>query len=134
VHSELEALASRARPGATASSGLIRTEDAYYYSHHSPVVLPAWRVIYTGRDRTRLYFDPDTGELVDYVDGPARSFRWWHSALHSFDFASALRLRPVWDIVVLPLMAGVTILCLIGLWLGIRRIDRTIKRARSRIT
>ncbi len=133
-HAELDALAARARPGAAASSGLIRVEDAYHYSHHSSVVLPAWRVIYADGDRTRFYFDPRTGELVDYVDGPARSFRWWHSALHSFDFAPALRLRPVWDIVVLPLMAGVTILCLIGLWLGIRRVGRTIKRSGTRIT
>jgi uncharacterized iron-regulated membrane protein len=131
---ELDTLAARARPGTVASAGLIRAEDAYHYAHHDSVVLPVWRIVYADGQRMRLYFDPRTGELVDYVDGPIRTYRWWHSALHSFDFAPVLRARPVWDIVVLPLMAGVTILCLIGLWLGVRRLGRTIKKRETRIT
>jgi len=132
---ELDALAGRARAGAeVASARLITAEDAYYYAHHNPVTLPAWRVIYADRDLTRLYFDPRTGELVRFADGGAQAFRWWHSALHSLDFASVLRSRPVWDIVVLPLMIGVTVLCLIGLWLGVRRLVRTVRRTRVRKT
>jgi hypothetical protein len=127
-HSELDALAATARPGKEHAAGLIREEDAYYYGHHAEVALPAWRVIYAGKDRTRFYFDPRTGELVGYADAPLRAFRWWHSALHSFDFASTLRLRPVWDIVVLPLMLGVTLLCFIGVWLGWKRLSRAVKR------
>jgi hypothetical protein len=124
---ELDAIASRGRPDAFTST-LIRTEDAYHYSHHGSIVLPAWRVIYQNDERTRLYVDPRTGELINYVDAGSREFRWWHLALHRFDFASGLRARPVWDIVVLPLMIGVTLLCLIGVWLGWKRLAHTFRR------
>jgi hypothetical protein len=35
-----------------------------------------------------------------------------------------LRVRPVWDLVVLLLLAGVTGVCVTGAWLGIQRIVR----------
>jgi hypothetical protein len=125
--SDLDALGSRARKEPF-TSALIRAEDAYHYAHHGTVVLPAWRVIYDNDEQTRLYFDPRTGELINFVDSGGRSFRWWHLALHRFDFAAGLRARPVWDVVVLPLMIGVTLLCFIGLWLGWKRLMHTFKR------
>ncbi len=42
--------------GPVASQGIMRTEDAYYFTHHEAVTLPAWRVIRT--DGTRVYLDP----------------------------------------------------------------------------
>lgn len=126
---ELRRLAGLARPGAQIlSQELIAAPDAYHYSHHNDVVLPAWRLIYTGEDQTRFYFDPRTGELINFADAPTRSFRWWHLGLHRFDFP-ILRERPVWDLVVVPLMLGVSLLCLIGLWLGMRRLLRARRRA-----
>jgi hypothetical protein len=124
---DLDAIAARAR-SEPFKSALIRSEDAYHFAHHGSVVLPAWRVIYRNDERTRLYFDPRSGELVNYVDTESREFRWWHLALHRFDFAAGLRERPVWDMVVLPLMIGVTLLCLIGLWLGWKRLAKTVKQ------
>ena len=107
-----------------ASQGLIARGDAYHYSHHStPAVLPAWRVIYGDKDATRLYFDPRTGELIGFVDADSRAFRWWHLALHRLDF-SGLRERPLWDVVMLPLLAGVSLLCLLGAWMGAKRLTR----------
>lgn len=131
---ELDALARRARRDVPALTGMIRAGDSYHYAHHRSVVLPAWRVIYEDEGHTRLYFDPRTGELVGYADASARAYRWLHSALHTFDFAPVLRSRPVWDVVVLPLIAGVSFLCLIGVWLGARRLGRTVKWRQTRIT
>jgi uncharacterized iron-regulated membrane protein len=81
-------------------------------------------VIYADKARTRLYFDPRTGELVDYVDPAARGFRWWHLALHRLDF-SAISARPLWDAVMLVLLAGVALVCGIGAWMGGRRLLRS---------
>ena len=120
---ELAALA--AAPGLpVASQGLITEGDAYHYGHHStPALLPAYRVIYADAEATRLYLDPRTGELIDFVDSGSRSFRWWHSGLHRLDF-SGLRERPVWDLVTLPLLAGVAVVCVLGGWMGWRRMTR----------
>ena len=122
---DLAQLGHRARPDTPiASQGLIARGDAYHYSHHStPALLPAWRVIYGDQDATRLYFDPRTGELIGFVDADSRAFRWWHLALHRLD-VSGLRERPLWDAVMLPLLAGVSLLCLLGAWMGAKRLAR----------
>jgi len=122
---ELAAIARAARPGIPiVSAGLITEGDAYHYNHHStPALLPAYRVIYGDAEGTRLYLDPRTGELVDFVDSGARSFRWWHLALHRLDL-NGLRERPLWDLVTLPLLAGTALMCLLGAWMGVRRLRR----------
>jgi hypothetical protein len=128
---ELAQLGHMAKPDTPiASQGLIAQGDAYHYSHHStPARLPAWRVIYGDKDATRLYFDPGTGEVIGFVDAESRAFRWWHLALHRLDF-SGLRERPLWDAVMLPLLAGVSLLCLLGAWMGAKRLTR---RRRSKV-
>jgi hypothetical protein len=132
AQAELAAMAARAQPGAPiASQGLIAEGDAYHYDHHStPALLPAWRVIYGDAEHTRLYLDPRTGELIDFVDDPSRGFRWWHLALHRLDFGG-LNARPLWDLVTLPLLAGVSLVCLLGVWMGARRLLRRERRRRA---
>lgn len=103
--------------------GLITAGDAYHYSHHGEPFRPAWRAIYADAEATRAYLDPRTGELIDYVDSGSRQFRWWHLALHRLDFAG-LNARPLWDILMLPLMAGIALLCGLGVWMGVRRLRR----------
>ena len=121
---ELAVMARRARPGvALASEGLIRDGDAYHYSHHSAAILPAWRIVYADAEQTRLYLDPHTAEPIGFVDAGSRQFRWWHLALHRLDFAG-LNARPLWDLVMLPLIAGIALVCLLGVWMGVRRLLR----------
>jgi uncharacterized iron-regulated membrane protein len=125
TEAELAVRARLMRPEARiASHGLIDTPDAYYYGHKREVPLPAYRIVYADAEQTRFYFDPRTGELVNYVDAAGRGYRWWFNALHRMDFADWLRQRPWWDIVTLPLMLGVSLLTLIGLAMGIRHLWR----------
>jgi len=39
---------------------------------------------------------------------------WLHQGLHRLDFAAVLRARPLWDLIMLLLMSGVTLLCVTG--------------------
>ena len=128
----LAAVAARAKPGAPiVEQGLIAEGDAYHYDHHNtPALLPAWRVIYGDAQNTRLYLDPRTGELVGFVDDASRGFRWWHLALHRLDIP-VLRERPLWDLVTLPLLVGVSLVCLLGMWMGLRRLMRWEHRRRA---
>ena len=41
-----------------ASQEFISQEDAYYFSHHDQIVLPAYRVVLNDADHTRYYLRP----------------------------------------------------------------------------
>jgi len=114
-----------------ASLELMRSEDGYYYAHKQPVRLPVWRAILTDSERTRLYIDPQTGRLLRAVDSNGRIYRWAMHGLHSLDLPG-LRSRPVWDIVVLPLLTLVTLVCATGTWMGVDKVRRDLRNARRR--
>jgi uncharacterized iron-regulated membrane protein len=100
---------------------LMTQEDTYYFSHHRDIVrLPVYRIIVGGG--TRYYVDTVSGTLVAKIDPAAQAYRWWHEGLHRLDFTPALRGRPQWDVLMLLLMCGVTILCTTGAYLGFRRL------------
>jgi len=114
-----------------ASLELLRGEDSYYYSHKSPLTLPVWRAVLDDAEQTRLYIDPVSGRLLRAFDSNARASRWLRNGLHSLDFAF-LRQRPVWDLVVVPLLALVTFLCGTGTWMGVQKLRRDARRNRNR--
>jgi hypothetical protein len=110
---------------------LMHSEDAFYYSHQSPAPLPVWRARLDDPQQTTLYMDPQTGRLLRAVDQTGRWSRWLRSGLHDLDLP-VLRTRPVWDLVVLPLLALVTLVCATGTWMAYGKVKRDLKRIRNR--
>jgi uncharacterized iron-regulated membrane protein len=108
-----------------ASRQLLSAEDQYYFSHHREYArLPVYRIILDDADRTRYYVDAVTGEIVARIDRDARWYRWLHQALHRLDFGAAFRGSVVRDLVMLTLLAGMTVVCGIGAYMGFRRVLR----------
>jgi hypothetical protein len=108
---------------AIASSELLHEGDAYYYDDHDGRrAFPVYRVILADSEHTRYYIDPEDGRLLQKTDRAGRGYRWLFQALHRWDFAPALNRRPLWDLVVLTLLLGVTAVSMTGLYLGYRRI------------
>jgi len=58
------------------------------------------------------------------ADEGARAYRWWHSGLHRLDFAAPLRSSLARNALMLPLLLGAAAVCVIGAYLGIRRLTR----------
>jgi hypothetical protein len=111
---------ARALAGNSAVSGpeLIAREDTYYFSHHRDLApLPAYRIVL--EDGTRYYLDPVSGTVLRKIDWDAKGYRWLHQALHRMDFVAE---RPVWDVLMLALLSGVTMVCVTGAYLGLRRL------------
>ena len=108
----------------TAQVELMTSEDDYYYKGAAASDFPIVRVTVKEADDTRFYLDPVSGAVRFVADPGARGFRWLHLGLHRFDFFGWLRVRPVWDIVVWLLMLGVTAVCAIGVWMGLRKLAR----------
>lgn len=108
----------------------LESEDSYYYGHKRAVELPVYRVLLDDREETRLYISPETGS-VRAVDSGRRFSRWVRTGLHDMDFPG-LRQRPVWDVVVILLLLGVTAVCITGTWMALKRLWRDGNRVRMR--
>ena len=108
--------------GTPSAPELMTQEDRYYFSHHELSVLPVYRLNLASG--TRYYLDSVSGMLVAKLDAESRAYRWLHEGLHRLDFAADLRARPQWDLIMLLLMSGVTLLCVTGAYLGYRRVTR----------
>ncbi len=95
-----------------ATPQLMTQDDAYYYSQPGAAAqYPIYRLILNDAHATRLYLDPVSGVPVGIIDSDARWYRWLHTGLHTLDFSTATRSRPVWDVLMLVLLAGVTVIC-----------------------
>lgn len=128
-----EDLAQAARAlgdGGAPAMSLMTQEDAYYFTHHGDIArLPAYRMIVP--DGTRYYLDAVSGALVAKIDRGAGEYRWLHEGLHRLDFAAWLRARPLWDLTMLALISGVTLLCATGVYAGYRRLVRREPAAKA---
>jgi hypothetical protein len=108
-------------------------EDAYYYGRYERTAsLPVHRAELADAAHTVLYLDTVSGALLEAIDDTARQSRWLRTGLHDFDFARWLRIRPLWDVVVLLLLSGVSAVCATGAWLAIRRATQDLRRLRPR--
>ncbi len=121
---ELRQAAEQLQPGVPiASAGLMASGDAYYYDdHNGSRSYPVYRVVLANAESTRYYLDPANGALLQKTDRDGRWYRWLFEAFHRWDFSQGLRQRPLWDLVVLPLIFGVTALSITGVYLGFRRV------------
>ncbi|MAO41743.1 MAG: peptidase [Pseudohongiella sp.] len=108
---------------------LLTEEDAYYYAHKSPIELPVWRAQLIDSDNTAIYIGPESASVRVMTD-TSRTSRWLRVGLHRLDFAF-MKDRPLWDILVIILLAGVTLLCLTGTWMSFQRIRHDIHSARQ---
>ncbi len=111
-------------------AGWLTEDDAYYFSHHEERRFPVFRIQY--EDGERFYLDAVTGELAYAVDRERQWLRWVFHALHRGDFSALVRSRPIWDLMMWPLMLGVTVGAVAGTWIGFQRVLRALRRSLRR--
>jgi uncharacterized iron-regulated membrane protein len=94
---------------------VLREYDDYYYSKNREKRLPVVRVKMASVDERWYYVDPATAQVVLKHQDLSRLERWLYHGLHSFDFRFLVYRRPLWDIVVIVLMIGGTLVSITGL-------------------
>jgi len=67
------------------------------------------------------------GQIAGQIDRGGRIQRWLYHGLHSLDFSFWYRSRGVWEIGMIGLNLGGAAVSGIGLWLGIKRIGRSLR-------
>jgi uncharacterized iron-regulated membrane protein len=131
---ELRSLAESIQPlESIRTIQLLTGEDAYYYVHHEPREFPVYKVIFDDDQARHYYLSAVDGRIQLKVDGNLRLYRWLFHALHRGDFSALARSRPVWDSFMLILLAGVTVVCATGTYMGWRRLqtNKRIKQSRT---
>ena len=111
---------------------LMSRPDAYYYpGADNPAPLPVWKAALAGPGARVAYLDPASGRVRLGLDATARASRWIRYGLHDFDFPG-LATRPLWDLVVLLLLAGVSVGVITGVWLALKRVALDLSRLQRR--
>jgi len=105
-------------------------DDTYYFStRHFTRFFPVFRV--TGPDGVRAYLDTRTGTPLLIAESGTKGSRWIIYGPHDLDFFPWLRQPIARLIIVLPLLLGVSTLCLSGFLLGIKRLGYRITTTRK---
>lgn len=117
---------------------LLTAYDLYYYARDAHTMtggsdkpLPILRVIFDDAHGTWVHVDPHTGAVLGRTDGSRRTSRWLFAMLHSWDWLPLLERRPLWDLVLIVLSLGGTVLSLTGVVVGWRRLGLKLRAMRS---
>lgn len=125
--------ARAAMPGAAvADEAWLDAYDAYYYDQHGTLPLPVLRVRFADEARTWLYVDPSRGEAVLNHTVRSRAERWLYHGLHSLDFPWLYRTRPLWDVLLVVLSVGGTVLSASAMRPAWRRVHARLGEFRAR--
>jgi hypothetical protein len=133
-------IAREAMPGAGIQDAMwLNDYDDYYYKTVSSFdsglprmakPLPVLRVRYDDTAATWLYLTPSPGQILK-IESSDRANRWGYYGLHGLDFAFLYRHRPLWDIVVVALLAGVGVSSVTTIVPAYRRLARHARRLTS---
>jgi len=68
--------------------------------------------------------------VLGRLDRGKHTSRWLFAMLHSWDWLPLLERRPLWDLVLIALSLGGTLLSVTGVVIGWRRLGRKLREAR----
>ncbi len=100
--------------------------DHYYYSKTNKKTLPVFKII-TRADKA-YYIDPSSTEMLYKCSTKNRVQRWLYHGLHSLDFNFLTSKGVLWDVIMWFLLLGGTVISLTATGLGIKFINRKIKK------
>jgi hypothetical protein len=106
----LELVTTASRPTGLSDARFISEYDAYYLDRHHDLPLPVLFLQLKDPQRSSFYIDPRTARIVGSYSLGRWPERWLYHGLHSINLPWLYNYRPAWDIAVLFLMLGGTLL------------------------
>jgi len=114
----VDVLRVAARPFAIAEVRVVTQYESYYLDRHKVLPLPVILVRFSDPGESTYYIDPKTARIIEGYNSHSRWNRWLYHGLHSMDFPWLYKYRPFWDVLLLLLLTGGTILCVTSLLLA----------------
>lgn len=128
----MDSLMSRAKAGnpnfPIAESAMLTEYDSYYYDRGLERPLPVLRIKFADPDQTWFYIDPRMSSVLARFTKRSRIERWLYHGFHSLDFSFWYYNRPAWHTGMVVLNLGGAAASAIGLYVGLKRVIRHIKR------
>jgi len=122
----LKIAAAAADPYRIAESRDVDRYEAYYVARHGELPLPALFVRLDDPRGSIFYIDPKTARVVASYTSASRWNRWLYHGLHSWDLPWLYRNRPAWDILVLAMLSGGTVISVMGAVIGWNFLRRSL--------
>jgi hypothetical protein len=104
----------------------VMAEDVYRKVRQNELPVSSIRVKLDDPGNTWVHVDAATGQILSVMDRSRRVYRWLYNGLHSLDFPGLIDRRPLWDIVILTLLAIGFTFSITGVYLGLRRLKKTL--------
>ena len=125
--SAAESAVSQAWPDNTIkNSYLVPADDIYGHLREGSVGDRTLRLVLSDVDETWVHVNLNDGHLVSVMDYSRRMYRWLFNGIHSLDFPGLVNSRPLWDVLMIFLMAVGFIFSLTGIVIAYRRVARVL--------
>ena len=111
----LDLVTKASQPTGLAEARFIAEYDARYLDRRSELPLPVLLVRLKDTQQSTFYIDPRTARVVGGYSSGRWPERWLYHGFHSINLPWLYKHRPAWDLVVLFLMLGGTLLSLTSL-------------------
>ncbi len=116
----LSLVTSASQPIGLSDARFISEYDSHYLDRHNELPLPVLFVQLKDPQRSTFYIDPRTARVVGSYSSGRWAERWLYHGLHSINLPWLYNHRPAWDIAVLFLMLGGTLLAITSIMIAVR--------------
>ena len=106
----------------------LTVNDVYRKVRQNELPMSTVRVKLDDPGKTWVHVDAASGEIASVMDRSRRLYRWLYNGLHSLDFPGLIDRRPLWDIIILSLLAIGFTFSITGVYIGIRRLKQSLKK------
>ncbi len=106
----------------------ISPTDSYGNLREGALGPEVMRYVLNDEAQTWVHVDMTNGNIVSVMDRSRRAYRWLYNGLHSLDIPGLADRRPLWDVVMLVLLAGGFAFSTTAAVIGCRRLNLTFRR------
>lgn len=99
-----------------------RPSDTYGKLREGSLPDNTLRVVLEDPMQTWIHVDMESGQIVSVMDKSRRLYRWLFNGLHSLDFPGLANQRPLWDVLILLLLAVGFLFSITGVVVGWKRL------------
>ena len=123
----VQSAVSQAWPSITIKdSYMVAADDVYGHLREGSLPESTLRVVLDDVDATWVHVNLNEGRIISVMDKSRRMYRWLFNGIHSLDLPGLTDKRPLWDVLMVLLMAVGFIFSVTGIVIAYRKLVRLL--------